>query len=206
MRNVEIGESISLSSFLQMDLGLSIHLRDLAYMLGVEEEKLPEPEILVGEFGGLNSQLARVFGKYPYFYHTPYFPLLPPEKQQEEMEMLLSMDAREANSRYGKLIFSLTPDRRINRERLSTLQYALYLDGLYRTFVNYGRISAVGEEAHLHFRRFLNPHEHILDQDGFDLIFPRQRERAGQVRIAIDIIPRHLMREVIEYRTSPLYL
>jgi len=205
MINVDTGELISLPRFLQTDLGLSIHIRDLAYMMGVEEEKLPEPEIGVAELGGFNSQLARIFGKYPYFYHTPYFPFLPPENQQEEMERLSSMGAREANRRYGKLILSLTPYRSINRERLSSLPYAFYLHGPYGTFVNYGKVAAVEEDAHLHFRRFLNPHKLILNQDGVDLIFPRQRERAGQVSIAIDIIPRHLMHEVIEYRTNLFY-
>lgn len=204
MINVEIGESIPLSKFLKTDIGQSILLGDLAQM-SEYEGVLPEPDIGIGELGRFNSQLSLVLGRIPYFHNKPYFPLSPPEQQQEEMERVLSMGFREAIRGYGKLVFSLTPDRRMDREALSSLIYAIYLYGPHRTFVNYGAVAAVGEEAHLHFSHYINPHEPILNQDPVDLIFPRDRRGLEQAIIAVDLIPAHLMDQVKEYRTSRLF-
>ena len=204
MINAEIGELIPLSRFLKTDAGSSILLGDLAQMLG-DEGILPEPDIGIGELGRFNSQLSLAFGKIPCFYNQPHFPLSSPEQQQDETKRVLSMGFREAARGYGKLVFSFTPDRRMGKDALSSLMYVIYLHGPYRTFVNYGRVATVGEESHLHFSGYLNPHEPILNQDPIGLIFPRNRRELEQARVAVDLIPVHLMNQVIEYRTIPLY-
>jgi len=204
MINAEIGESIPLSIFLKTDVGPSILLGDLAQMLG-DEGILPEPDIGIGELGRFNSQLSLAFGKIPCFYNQPYFPLSSPEQQQDETIRVLSMGFREVARGYGKLVFSLTPDRRMGKAALSSLMYAIYLHGPDRTFVNYGTVATVGEESHLHFSHYINPHEPILNQDSIDLIFPRNIRRLEQARVSVDLIPVHLMNQVKEYRTRGLF-